>query len=75
MRWTTGCTSPLRVNVVRAVAGALAVLLFGALSVLAARPASAASQEGIGRLVTPGQPYGGKARSGDWLGSYVVGGQ
>ncbi|MCU1680865.1 MAG: hypothetical protein JWQ81_1604 [Amycolatopsis sp.] len=60
---------------VRAVAGALAVVLVGTFSLIAAQPASAASQQGIGRSVSPGQPYSGRARSGDWLGSYVVGGQ
>lgn len=75
MSWTIRRQSRLRVNPVRVAAGALAVLLFGTLSVIAAQPASAASQEGIGRLVQPGQTYGGKPKSGDWLGTYVVGGK
>ncbi|GHF45746.1 hypothetical protein FHX82_001680 [Amycolatopsis bartoniae] len=53
----------------------LAVLAACLLSVLTAVPAAAAYQEQTGHLVTPGQPYGGKSRSGDWLGSYLVNGK
>jgi Bacterial Ig-like domain (group 1) len=42
---------------------------------LTAAPADAAFKEETGHLVTPGQPYGGKTRSGDWLGSYLVDGK
>ncbi|WP_236789309.1 collagen binding domain-containing protein [Amycolatopsis sp. GM8] len=53
----------------------LAILAACVLCVLTVAPASAAFQQQTGHLVTPGQPYGGKGRSGDWLGSYLVGGK
>ncbi|KAA9162282.1 hypothetical protein FPZ12_011600 [Amycolatopsis acidicola] len=60
----------------RALLGVLAVCLLGALATTTlAAPASAEFREQTGRLVTPGQPYGGKPRSGDWLGSYLVNGK
>ncbi|GAA4850638.1 MSCRAMM family protein [Saccharopolyspora rosea] len=37
--------------------------------------ANAAPQEGIGHETRPGQPYGGRDRSRDWLGSYLVNGE
>ncbi|MGP4019710.1 MSCRAMM family protein [Saccharopolyspora sp. 5N708] len=37
--------------------------------------ASADPQEAIGHETRPGQPYGGRDRARDWLGSYLVGGQ
>ncbi|OXM53582.1 SpaA isopeptide-forming pilin-related protein [Amycolatopsis alba] len=59
----------------RALTSLIATCLLGALSAtVAATPASAAKQEGVGYEVTPGQPH--KAASGrDWLGSYVVNGK
>ncbi|TVT20051.1 hypothetical protein FNH05_34680 [Amycolatopsis rhizosphaerae] len=56
----------------RALAG---ILIAGLICLFTAAPASAAFQQETGHLVTPGQPYGGKGRSGDWLGSYLVGGK
>ncbi|MGH3948805.1 MAG: MSCRAMM family protein [Pseudonocardiaceae bacterium] len=48
--------------------------MFSTLSLVAIAPSAAAKvKEGIGHSTTPGQPYGGKDRSSDWLGSYVVG--
>ncbi|MCI2421585.1 hypothetical protein MOQ72_29545 [Saccharopolyspora sp. K220] len=37
--------------------------------------ASADPQEAIGHETRPGQPYGGRERARDWLGSYLVNGQ
>ncbi|PKW14344.1 MSCRAMM family protein [Saccharopolyspora spinosa] len=37
--------------------------------------ASADPQEAIGHELRPGQPYGGRERARDWLGSYLVNGQ
>ena len=58
---------------------ALSTLATGALATFAvvtlATPADATVQQQTGRLVTPGQPYGGKERSADWLGSYLVNGK
>lgn len=55
---------------------ALAAFALGAFAVGAvAPPANAEYQEETGRPVTPGQPYGGKERPGDWLGSYLVDGK
>lgn len=55
---------------------ALTAFALGAFAVGAvAPPASADYQEDTGRPVTPGQPFGGKDRPGDWLGSYLVGGK
>jgi hypothetical protein len=68
MRWSTRPRAG-----VRAFTGLVAAALLGALSVTVGAPAaSAASQEGIGHAVEPGQAgTGGR----NWLGSYVVGGQ
>jgi len=68
MRWSTRPRAG-----VRALTGLVAAALLGALSVTVGAPAaSAASQEGIGHAVEPGQAgTGGR----NWLGSYVVGGQ
>ncbi|RSM81516.1 hypothetical protein DL991_08325 [Amycolatopsis sp. WAC 01375] len=59
----------------RALTSLIATCLLGALSAtVAATPASAVENEGVGYEVTPGQPH--KAASGrDWLGSYVVNGK
>lgn len=59
----------------RALTGLVAAALLGALSVTVGAPAaSAASQEGIGYEVKPGQPMK-PTPSRNWLGSYVVGGR
>jgi hypothetical protein len=59
----------------RALTGLVAAALFGALSVTVGAPAaSAASQEGIGYEIKPGQPMTPTSNR-NWLGSYVVGGQ
>jgi hypothetical protein len=59
----------------RALTSLIAVALLGALSVTVGAPAaSAASQEGIGYEVKPGQPMN-PTPSRNWLGSYIVGGQ
>lgn len=59
----------------RAFAGLVAATLLGTLSVTVAAPAaSAATQEGIGYEVRPGQDMTPRP-SRNWLGSYVVGGQ
>jgi hypothetical protein len=59
----------------RALTGLVAAALLGALSVTVGAPAaSAASQEGIGYEVRPGQPMT-PTPSRNWLGSYVVGGR
>ncbi len=56
----------------RALTSLIATCLLGALSAtVAATPASAVKQEGVGYEVTPGQTVG-KSRPRDWLGSYVV---
>lgn len=60
----------------RAFTGLIATCLLGALSVtIAAPPAAAAKQEGVGYDVTPGQPFAGTTPGRSWLGSYVVGGK
>ncbi|GAA4543728.1 SpaA isopeptide-forming pilin-related protein [Amycolatopsis samaneae] len=59
----------------KAVTGLLATCLLGALSVAVAPTASAATQEGVGYEITPGQPVGGVTPKRGWLGSYVVGGK
>ncbi|KDN18430.1 MSCRAMM family protein [Amycolatopsis rifamycinica] len=59
----------------RALTGLVAAALLGTLSVtVGAAPASAASQEGIGYEVKPGQDMTPRP-SRNWLGSYVVGGE
>ncbi len=59
----------------RALTGLVAAALLGTLSVTVGAPAaSAASQEGIGYEVKPGQPMK-PTPSRNWLGSYIVGGQ
>jgi hypothetical protein len=68
MRWSTRPRAG-----VRALTGLVAAAVLGLLSVTVGAPAaSAASREGIGHAVEPGQAGTG-ARN--WLGSYVVGGQ
>ncbi|MEU0795142.1 hypothetical protein ABZ342_34195 [Amycolatopsis sp. NPDC005961] len=68
MRWSTRPRAGRR-----ALTGLVAATLLGALSITAGAPAaSAASREGIGHAVEPGQDGTG---SRNWLGSYVVGGQ
>ncbi|WET78566.1 SpaA isopeptide-forming pilin-related protein [Amycolatopsis sp. QT-25] len=60
----------------RASTSLIATCLLGALSAtVAAAPASAAKEEGVGYQVTPGQTVGGESRDRDWLGSYVVDGK
>ncbi|SEO63007.1 hypothetical protein [Amycolatopsis saalfeldensis] len=61
----------------RAVTGLVAAGLLGALSVTAVgtTPALAATQEGVGHAVTPGQPMSPHTPSRNWLGSYIVGGK
>ncbi|GAA3571516.1 hypothetical protein GCM10022222_64550 [Amycolatopsis ultiminotia] len=61
----------------RAVTGLVATAVLGALSVTAvgSTPAAAASQEGVGHAVTPGQPFASHTPERNWLGSYVVGGK
>jgi hypothetical protein len=51
-----------------------AVLAGGSL-LAAPGTASADPQEAIGHETRPGQPYGGRERARDWLGSYLVNGQ
>ncbi|HET6711071.1 hypothetical protein [Amycolatopsis sp.] len=59
----------------RALTGLVAAALLGTLSVtVGAAPAAAASQEGIGYEVKPGQDMTPRP-SRNWLGSYVVGGE
>jgi hypothetical protein len=53
----------------------LGILVACVICALTAAPAAAEFKQQTGHLVTPGQPYGGKGRSGDWLGSYLVGGK
>lgn len=61
---------------VRALTGLVATALLGALSVTAGAPAaSAAVQEGIGYRTDVPQPMTPMPTRGNWLGSYVVGGQ
>ncbi|HEY3470223.1 MAG TPA: hypothetical protein VGL47_34175 [Amycolatopsis sp.] len=70
MGWSTHPRAGLR-----ALTGLLATALLGTLSVTIGAPAaSAASQEGIGYAVTPGQDMSPRP-SRNWLGSYLVGGQ
>lgn len=60
----------------KGLAASLAAILLSAMSLtLIATPAAAVVREGIGHHTKPGQPYGGKQRTSDWLGSYVVGGK
>ncbi|MEU4253237.1 hypothetical protein AB0F15_38160 [Amycolatopsis sp. NPDC026612] len=60
---------------VRAFTGLVAAALLGTLSLtVGASPASAASQEGIGYEVKPGQDMHPRP-SRNWLGSYIVGGE
>ncbi|MFI5610648.1 collagen binding domain-containing protein [Amycolatopsis sp. NPDC051903] len=61
----------------RSAAGLVAAALVGALSVTAAgtTPASAATKEGVGLELKPGQSVEGKPASRNWLGSYLVGGK
>ena len=60
---------------VRAFTGLVAAALLGTLSVTVGAPAaSAASQEGIGYEVKPGQDMNPRP-SRNWLGSYIVGGE
>lgn len=71
MGWTTRPSVRLR-----AFTGLIATCLLGALSAtVAATPAAAAKQEGVGYEVTPGQSYAGQDIKRDWLGSYVVNGK
>ena len=68
MRWSTRPRAG-----VRALTGLVAAAALSLLSVTVGAPAaSAASREGIGHAVEPGQAGTG---SRNWLGSYVVGGQ
>ncbi|MEV6626886.1 hypothetical protein AB0M83_45815 [Amycolatopsis sp. NPDC051106] len=68
MRWSTRPRAGIR-----ALTGLVAAAVLSLLSVTVGAPAaSAASREGIGHAVEPGQAgTGGR----NWLGSYVVGGQ
>jgi hypothetical protein len=66
MRWSTRPRAG-----VRALTALVATALLGALSVTGAPAAVAATQEGIGHAVEPGQDGTGDR---NWLGSYVVGG-
>ncbi|QRP47167.1 collagen binding domain-containing protein [Amycolatopsis sp. FDAARGOS 1241] len=61
----------------RSAAGLIAATLVGALSITAVgtTPASAATQEGVGLEIKPGQSVEGKPASRNWLGSYLVGGK
>lgn len=60
----------------RGIGALLAAILLGVLGLtVTAPPAAAVVREGIGHHTKPGQPYGGKQRASDWLGSYVVGGK
>ncbi|MFC3450989.1 SpaA isopeptide-forming pilin-related protein [Amycolatopsis speibonae] len=60
----------------RALTSLIATCLLGALSAtVAATPASAADNEGVGYKITPGQTVNSQARARDWLGSYVVNGK
>ncbi|MEU8635634.1 hypothetical protein AB0C38_26005 [Amycolatopsis sp. NPDC048633] len=67
MRWSTRPRAGRR-----ALTGLVAAALLGALSTIVAPVAAAATQEGVGHVVEPGQAGTG---SRNWLGSYVVGGQ
>lgn len=68
-RWPAG-------HVLKRGLGVVAACALSAFAVVTlAAPADATVQQQTGRLVTPGQPYGGKDRSGDWLGSYLVNGK
>lgn len=57
----------------------LTACLLGALCLVAPGVAASAQQgevkEGVGHRTTPGQPWGGRDRGYDWLGSYLVGGE
>jgi hypothetical protein len=71
MGWSTHPSVRLR-----AFTGLVATCLLGALSVtIAAPPAAAEKQEGIGYEVRPGQPFNNTTPGRSWLGSYVVGGK
>ncbi|MGK3208256.1 MSCRAMM family protein [Amycolatopsis sp. MEPSY49] len=71
MRWSTRPRAG-----VRALTGLVAAALLGALSVTVAAPvAHAAKQEGIGYRTAEPQPMKPLPATGNWLGSYVVGGQ
>lgn len=61
----------------RAVTGLVAAGLLGALSVTAVgtTPALAATQQGIGHAVKPGQTVSSHTPTQNWLGSYMVGGK
>jgi hypothetical protein len=67
MRWSTRPRARRR-----ALTGLVAAAVLGALSVTVAPVAVAATQEGVGHVVEPGQAGTG---SRNWLGSYVVGGR
>ncbi|MFE0020279.1 collagen binding domain-containing protein [Amycolatopsis sp. NPDC059021] len=58
----------------KAVTGLVATCLLGALSVAFAPTASAATQEGVGYEVKPGQDMKDR-HDRNWLGSYIVGGK
>ncbi|QWF82093.1 hypothetical protein [Amycolatopsis sp. CA-230715] len=65
-----------RPKAARAALGLLTVSLLGSLTLVStAGVASADFKQKTGVEVKPGQPYGGKDRSADWLGSYEVGGK
>ncbi|WP_410675572.1 collagen binding domain-containing protein [Amycolatopsis sp. cmx-4-68] len=71
MRWSTSPRAGIR-----AFTGLLAASLLGALSLTVAAPvASAAKQEGIGYRTDEPQPMKPLPPTGNWLGSYIVGGQ
>lgn len=71
MRWSTRPRAG-----VRALTGLVAAALLGTLSVTVAAPvASAAKQEGIGYRTEKPQPMNPLPHTGNWLGSYIVGGQ
>lgn len=57
----------------------LTACLLGALCLVAPGFAASAQQgevkEGVGHRTTPGQPWGGRDRAYDWMGSYRVGGE
>lgn len=77
MRRTTRRTADLHgPGLRRGIGSVLVAAILSALSlVVVAPPAIATVQQGIGHHIKPGQPYGGKQRTSDWLGSYVVGGR
>jgi hypothetical protein len=66
----------MRQNPQRGLVALFTTCLLTALGlIITAPPAGAAVQQGIGHTVTPGQSYGGRHRTGDWVGSYLVGGK